>query len=99
MKMRIETGDAVNLIKRRLRSGRQRFQFGLRQESVAELNSPQVVEDHGAPSRAKSPRGKSIARAARSCVKSLANSNGTFAVCKLLSADAFLGTNSAMNHR
>src|SRR5215468_7568418 len=48
MKMRIKTGDAVNLIKRSLRSRGQRFKLRLGQEPVAQLDGPQIVKNHGA---------------------------------------------------
>ena len=54
MKMGIEAGDTVNLIERRLIAFRKTFQFRFGQEAVAKLNSPKIVEDHGAPSRARS---------------------------------------------
>src|SRR4029077_17082951 len=48
MKMRIKTGDAVNLIKRSLRARGQRLKLRLGQEAVALLNGPQIVKNHGA---------------------------------------------------
>jgi hypothetical protein len=53
MKMRIKTGDAVNLIERGLRALRQTFKLRFREEAVAKLDSPEVVEDQGAVSRVK----------------------------------------------
>jgi hypothetical protein len=53
MKVWIETGDAVNLIERSLCALRKPFEFRLRQEAVAKLNSPKIVKDHGAVSRVK----------------------------------------------
>jgi hypothetical protein len=49
--MRIEAGDAMDLIQRRVRTLGKRFEFRLGQEAVAKLDSSQVVEDHGAASR------------------------------------------------
>jgi hypothetical protein len=54
MKMRIKTGDAMKLIERRLRALGKTLEFRFGQEAVAKLDGPKVVEDHGAPSRAKS---------------------------------------------
>ena len=48
MKMRIETGDAVNLVERRAGALRQSLEFRLRQEAMALLDGSQIVEDHGA---------------------------------------------------
>src|SRR5437016_348912 len=53
MKMGIETRDAVDLIERRLGAMRKTLKFRFGQETVAKLDGPKVVEDHGAPSRAK----------------------------------------------
>ena len=53
MKMRIKARYAMNLIKRSLRALRKRFELRLGQEAVSKLDSPQVVEDHGAVSRVK----------------------------------------------
>ncbi len=53
MKMGVEAGDAVNLIQGRAGALRQSFQLRLRQEAIAQLYGPQVVEDHGVPSRVK----------------------------------------------
>ena len=52
--MRIETCDAVDLVERRLGALGKTFEFRFGQEAVAKLDGPKVVEDHGAPSRAKS---------------------------------------------
>ena len=46
MKVRIKTGDAVNLIERRAGAQRKGFELGLRQEAMAMLNGSQIVEDH-----------------------------------------------------
>jgi len=54
MKMGIETRDAVDLVERRLGAMGKTFEFRFGQEGVAKLDGPKVVEDHGAPSRAKS---------------------------------------------
>jgi len=54
MKMGIKTRNAVDLIKRRLSALRKSFKFRFGEEAVAKLDGPKVVEDHGAPSRAKS---------------------------------------------
>ena len=53
MKMGIEAGDAVDLIEGRAGALRQSFKLRLRQEAIAQLYGPQVVEDHGVPSRVK----------------------------------------------
>ena len=53
VKMRVEAGDAVDLIERGARALRKSFELGLRQKAVAQLDGPQVVEDHSAPSRVK----------------------------------------------
>ena len=53
VKMRIETRNTMNLVKRSLRVRGKRLKLRLGQKPVAQLNSPQVVEDHGAPSRMK----------------------------------------------
>ena len=60
--MRIKTGDAMNLIQRRVRTLGKRFEFRLGQEAVAKLNSSQVVEDHGAASRIERRRSGRVAR-------------------------------------
>lgn len=46
MKVRIKAGNAVNLVERRLRAPGKGFEFHFRQEAVAKLDRPQVVEDH-----------------------------------------------------
>ena len=52
MKMRVEAGDAVNLIEGGLCALGKPFRLG--QKAVAKLDSPKVVEDHVVPSRAQS---------------------------------------------
>ena len=47
MEMRIETGDAVDLIQRHLRAFRQAFEFRLGQKAVPQLYRSQVVKNHG----------------------------------------------------
>ena len=61
MEMRIETGHAMNLIKRSARALGKRLEFGLGQEAIAKLNSSQVVEDHGAASRIEKRRSGRVA--------------------------------------
>src|SRR3989442_12784929 len=60
MKMRIKASYAVNLVQRRPRARRQRFQLRLGQKPVAKLDSPQVVEDHCAASRKKSAKRRNM---------------------------------------
>ena len=48
LKMRIKTGDAVNLVERRLRALGKRFEFRFWQKTVTQLDGSKVVEDHGA---------------------------------------------------
>ena len=61
MKMRIEARDAMNLIKRSVRTLGKRFEFRFGQEAVAKLNSSQVVEDHGSASRIERRRSGRVA--------------------------------------
>jgi hypothetical protein len=44
----------MNLVERSLRAMGKAFEFRFGQETVEKLNGPKVVEDHVAPSRAKS---------------------------------------------
>src|SRR5215510_14481536 len=53
MKVRIETGYAVNLIEGSLGSRRQHLQLRFGQEAVAQLYGPQVVKNHVVASRKK----------------------------------------------
>ena len=64
MKVRIKARNAMNLIERGLCAYGKRFKFPFWQETVTQLNCPQVVEDHGAPSRVKTP-GEEQVRARR----------------------------------